>query len=167
MKLKKWWNSKTLVVINQIVMKLNELKLWQNYKTQFVMKLKNSNCDKIIKINLWQKSKTQIVTKLKLWQNSICDKTQIVTKPKLWKKIKKMRISRTDAEIVLNSKSEFHQAPLIRVVATNGLQEEQTSALSQGVGPGRRAGQGGRGGGTGPWTCSLDRVGEEKSRRLE
>ena len=60
-----------------------------------------------------------------------------------------VRISRTDAEIILNSKSEFHQAPLIRVVATNGLQEEQTSALSQGVGPGRRAGQGGRGGGTG------------------
>ena len=39
-----------------------------------------------------------------------------------------VRITRTDAEIILNPKSKFHQAPLIRVVATNGLQEEQTSA---------------------------------------
>ena len=63
------------------------------------------------------------------------------------------RILRTDAEIILNSKSEFHQTPLMRVVATNGLQEEQTSAGSQGLGAaagsssqGRR-GRGGRGGG--------------------
>ena len=55
-----------------------------------------------------------------------------------------VRISRTDAEIILNSKSEFHQAPLIRVVATSGLQEEQTSAFSQGVGSGRSSSQGGR-----------------------
>lgn len=51
-----------------------------------------------------------------------------------------VRISRTEPEIILNSKSEFHQALLIRVVATNGLQEEQTSAFSQGVGSGRRRG---------------------------
>ena len=44
-----------------------------------------------------------------------------------------VRILRTDAEIILNSKSEFHQTPLIRVVATNWLQEEQTTAASQGV----------------------------------
>ena len=37
-------------------------------KTQIVMKLKNSNCDK-----------TEIVTKLKLWRNSHCNYTQIVT----------------------------------------------------------------------------------------
>ena len=64
-----------------------------------------------------------------------------------------VRILRTDAEIILNSKSELHQTPLLRVVATNGLQEEQTSAASQGLGAaagsssqGRR-GRGGRGGG--------------------
>ena len=53
-----------------------------------------------------------------------------------------VRISRTDAEFILNSKSEFHQAPLVRVLATTGLQEEQSSAASQGVGEGT----GGRGG---------------------
>ena len=47
-----------------------------------------------------------------------------------------VRISRTEAEIILNSKSEFHQAPIVRVVATSGLQEEQTSAAIQGVGAG-------------------------------
>ena len=36
-----------------------KLKFGQNSKTQFVTKLKNSNCDKT------QNSKTQIVTKLK------------------------------------------------------------------------------------------------------
>ena len=50
-----------------------------------------------------------------------------------------VRISRTAAEIILNSKSEFHQAPLIRVVATSGLQEEQSRASSQGVGVGARS----------------------------
>ena len=49
----------------------------------------------------------------------------------------------------MNSKSEFHQAPLIRVVATSGLQEEQTSAFSQGVGSGRSSSQGGRSSGAG------------------
>ena len=55
-----------------------------------------------------------------------------------------VRILRTDAEIILNSKSEFHQAPLIRVVATSGLQVEQTSAFSHRVGSGRSSSQGGR-----------------------
>ena len=36
-----------------------------------------------------------------------------------------VRIMITSADIVLNSKSEFRQAPIIRVVPTNGLQEEQ------------------------------------------
>ena len=67
-----------------------------------------------------------------------------------------VRISRTEAEFILNSKSEFHQAPLVRVVATTGLQEEQSPAASQGVGEarggrsGREAGRGrGRGAGRG------------------
>ena len=55
-----------------------------------------------------------------------------------------VRITRTEAEIILNSKSEFHQAPLVRVVATTGLQEEQTIASSQGVGTGTSTNQGGR-----------------------
>ena len=55
-----------------------------------------------------------------------------------------VRITRTGAEIIPNSKSEFHQAPLIRVVVTNGLQEEQTSACVQGVGAGRGTSQAGR-----------------------
>ena len=60
-----------------------------------------------------------------------------------------VRILRTDAEIIINSESEFHQT-LIRVLATNGLQEEQTSAVSQGVGAaGERASQGRRARGPG------------------
>ena len=53
----------------------------------------------------------------------------------------------TSADIVLNSKSEFRQAPIIRVVPTNGLQEEQeeasrSSTRARGF---SRAGRGGRG----------------------
>ena len=55
-----------------------------------------------------------------------------------------VRITRKEAEIILNSKSEFHQAPLVRVVATTGLQEEQTTAASQGVGTGASTNQGGQ-----------------------
>ena len=60
-----------------------------------------------------------------------------------------MRISRTEAEFILNSKSEFHKAPLHRVVSTTGLQEEQSTAASQGVGErtGGRPGRGARRGG--------------------
>ena len=50
-----------------------------------------------------------------------------------------VRITRTEAEIVLNSKSEFHQAPIVRMSATTGLQEEQedrVSLSSQGAGGG-------------------------------
>ena len=35
-----------------------------------------------------------------------------------------VRIMIKSADIVLNSKSEFRQAPIIRVVPKNGLQEE-------------------------------------------
>ena len=66
-----------------------------------------------------------------------------------------VRISRTEAEIILNSKSEFHQAPIVRVMATSGLQEEQTSAASQGVG----AGGAGRGQGAGIGSRSRGRAG--------
>ena len=63
-----------------------------------------------------------------------------------------VRISRTEAVFIMNSKSEFHQAPLVRVVATTGLQEEQSTAASQGLGlgaGGRSRREGGRGGGGG------------------
>ena len=36
-----------------------------------------------------------------------------------------VRITSSKADFVLNSKSEFHQAPIKRLVATNGLQAEQ------------------------------------------
>ena len=47
----------------------------------------------------------------------------------------------SEAECVMNSKSEFHQSPLVRVVAVTGLQEEQGEELD--------IGQGGRGEGGG------------------
>ena len=53
-----------------------------------------------------------------------------------------VRIEMSTADCVMNSKSEFHQAPLVRVVPVNGLVEEQGA----GVDP-RQAGGGGRGGG--------------------
>ena len=36
-----------------------------------------------------------------------------------------VRIVMSKADCVMNSKTEWHQAPLIRILATNGLQEEQ------------------------------------------
>ena len=74
-----------------------------------------------------------------------------------------VRITRTEAEIILNSKSEFHQAPLVRVVATTGLQEEQTTSASQGVGSslGTRQAERGRGrGGRGAQGGRRRRVGD-------
>ena len=32
-----------------------------------------------------------------------------------------VRITSSQADFIMNSKSEFHQAPIVRVVATNGL----------------------------------------------
>ena len=60
-----------------------------------------------------------------------------------------VRITRTEAEITLNLKSEFHQAPLVRIVATTGLQEEQTTSASQGVGSSLGTRPAGRGWGRG------------------
>ena len=64
-KLKLWLNSNCDGIhITQICDKTQKLKLWRNWKTPIVMKLK-LKCDKIEKLNLWQNSKTQIGTKLK------------------------------------------------------------------------------------------------------
>ena len=66
-----------------------------------------------------------------------------------------VRITESKAELVMNSKSEWHQAPIRRVVPTHGLQEEQGEypasregwLVGRGGGPGGRAG--GRAGGRG------------------
>ena len=62
-------------------------------------------------------------------------------------------ITSTKAEIiVMNSKNEWHQEPIVRVVASTGLHgdqgEDQAPALAD-RGGGRRSGRGGRGGGRG------------------
>ena len=59
-----------------------------------------------------------------------------------------VRITESKAEFILNSKSEWHQAPIVRVVPTSGLQAEQ-GELPAIVGRGR--GSGGRGTGAGAW----------------
>ena len=48
------------------------------------------------------------------------------------------------ADHILNIKSEFHQAPIVRVVTTNGLQTEQDEeeVVVRGRGGGRRAERG-------------------------
>ena len=46
----------------------------KNQKNQIVTKLKKSNCDKTQNLKLWQNLKTQILTKLK----TPCDKTKKV-----------------------------------------------------------------------------------------
>ena len=55
-----------------------------------------------------------------------------------------VRIEMSEAECDMNSKSEFHQSPLVRVVAVTGLQEEQGEELDIGQG-GRGRGRRGRG----------------------
>ena len=52
-----------------------------------------------------------------------------------------VRIKRSKADCLMNSKSEFHQHPVVRVVPMRGIQLEQGE--EQGGGGGR--GQGGRG----------------------
>ena len=59
-----------------------------------------------------------------------------------------VRIGGTRAEVVLNSKSDFQQAPLVRLVATTGLLEEQSSSLEAGGRQWQELGQQGRGGAT-------------------
>ena len=76
-------NSKSLVV-TQLTSKL-----WKNLKTQNVMYVKNSNCNKTQKLKWWQSSRTEIVTELK---NSKCDKTQKlmcvkIQKPNMWQNL--------------------------------------------------------------------------------
>ena len=56
-----------------------------------------------------------------------------------------VRIILTKADVVMNSKSEWHQAPLVRIIPMNGLQEEQGT----GRGSLQQPGGAGRGGGTG------------------
>ena len=36
-----------------------------------------------------------------------------------------VRISRSEADMILNSKSEWHQAPLIRIIPVSGMLEDQ------------------------------------------
>ena len=42
-----------------------------------------------------------------------------------------VRIEMSEADCVMNSKAEFHQSPLVRVVPVTGLQQEQ----GEGQGP--------------------------------
>ena len=88
-----------------------KLKLWQT-----VMKLKNFYCDKTQNLKWWQNSKTQIMTKLKLWEkklkklkcdNSNCDKTWELkwwqtSKLKFWQYSKTQIVSK--AQIVMKLK---------------------------------------------------------------
>ena len=62
-----------------------------------------------------------------------------------------VRIEMSKADCVMNSKSEFHQAPLVRVVPVSGLVEEQGAGVDprQPGGGGRGAGGRGRGRGRG------------------
>ena len=58
-----------------------------------------------------------------------------------------VRIGGTKVEVILNSKSDFQQAPLVRLVAMTGLQEEQSSRVEAGGRQWKELGQQGRGGG--------------------
>ena len=53
-----------------------------------------------------------------------------------------VRIKRSKADCLMNSKSEFHQHPVVRVVPMRGIQLEQGEAVEQGRGGGRGRGQG-------------------------
>ena len=59
---------------------------------------------------------------------------------------KMLRIGGTRVKLVLNSKSDFQQAPLVRLVATTGLLHEQSSSLEAGGWQWQELGQRGRGG---------------------
>ena len=57
-----------------------------------------------------------------------------------------VRIQKSRAHCVMNSKSEFHQHPVVRIVPMRGVQEEQGEGRGTGRGGGRGRGQGrGRG----------------------
>ena len=53
-----------------------------------------------------------------------------------------VRIQRSRADYLLNSKSEFHQHPVVRVVPMRGIQVEQGEDQGEGRGRGRHRGQG-------------------------
>ena len=58
-----------------------------------------------------------------------------------------VRIKRSKADCLMNSKSEFHQHPVVRVVPMRGLQQEQGEAVMEqrrGGGRGQRAAGGQR-----------------------
>ena len=62
-----------------------------------------------------------------------------------------VRILSSKANTLMNSRSEFHQAPIVRVTLNRGLELEQGEVLSsQGRWPQRRGGEGGRRGGIAP-----------------
>ena len=80
---KQWWSKKFCVKKKlwwqNFVVKTNcdeKQKLWKKLK---LCQLKNCNCDTTQNLKVWQNSKTEIVTLLK---NSNCGKTQIVRKLK-------------------------------------------------------------------------------------
>ena len=54
---------------------------------------------------------------------------------------KEVRITISEAGCIMNRKSEFHQAPLVRVVPTTGLLEKQGRDEGAGAGAGRDLGQ--------------------------
>ena len=54
-----------------------------------------------------------------------------------------VRIEMSTADCVLNSKAEFHQAPLVRVVPVTGLMEEQEAGADPRQPAGRGRGRGG------------------------
>ena len=57
-----------------------------------------------------------------------------------------VRIKRSKADCLMNSKSEFHQHPVVRVVPMRGVQQEQGEAvMEQRRGAGRGRGQGAAG----------------------
>ena len=56
-----------------------------------------------------------------------------------------VRIMKAKADCLLKSKSEFHQAPLVRVVALTGLQEEQEDRAGANLEVREARQQGGRG----------------------
>ena len=59
-----------------------------------------------------------------------------------------VRIIISKAECIMNSKTEWHQAPLVRIIPVSGLQEEQGTARGS-LQQGGERGRGGRGRGRG------------------
>ena len=83
-----------------------------------------------------------------------------------------VRIIVSKADCVMNSKSEWHQAPLIRIIPMNGLQEEQGTGRGSLQQPGeagrgrggRQPGEAGRGSGGGQRGGARRRGGGQPTR---